>query len=98
MAVGELGRQERERLDRDEADEVELEPAGVLALVGVDDQEAAALEAARLERQADAGGRQEAEPDVERTEVALGEGGVDAQPDALDEEVERPERSGDAGR
>ena len=49
---------------------LELERAGVLALGGIEIEEAAAGEAAAIDAQADAVGRLEAGIDVERPEIA----------------------------
>ena len=78
-----LGGEDADRLDRDRA-EAELEDPGVLALVGVEEQVAAALDHPSIEREADARRGLEGEVEVRRTEVAAsrgeGEGGGRAHP------------------
>src|SRR5690606_2272925 len=69
-AVGHARGDEADRLDRDDARDVELEHSRVLAALGVDVEVAAALDDARVDREPDAVGRLELEAEVERAEVA----------------------------
>ena len=98
-AAGELGGEDADRLDRDRA-EAELEDAGVLALVGVEVEVAAALDHAGVEREADPRGRLEGEAEVGRAEVAavVGEGERGGRAHALDGHRERSELGADRAR
>ena len=91
---GIAGRDEPDRLEAQEVGDGELERAGVLAAVDVDEQVAAALDHAGVDRQADAVGRLEAEREVGGAEVAVAvgrEGQLDAQADVLDDGLQRAE-------
>ena len=96
LLTGQPGFEQADRLERDAILELELEKAGVTAFVGLEAQEATALEAAAVDDEADAFGRLEAE--VER-EVAEGAGGLaraaflrfELQPDVVDHGEQRAE-------
>ena len=88
-AVGHLRVQNPERLDRDGALELELQPACVFALVRIEDEKAAAGEASGVDGKADAVRRLESESEVERSHIARVERRIDLEPDALHEELER---------
>ncbi len=93
-AVGVLGRDQPDRLQAQEVGDGELERARVLAAVDVDEQVAAALDHARVDREPDAVGWLEAEREVGGAEVpvAVGrEAELDAQPDVLDHGLQRAE-------
>ena len=81
----------------DRALEHELEAAGVLALVRVENEEAAAGEAAAVDLEADAVRWLEAERDVERAGVAGCERDVARRPMPVDEKLQRAELAGDSG-
>ena len=85
-----------ERLDGQSL-EAQLEDAGVLALVGVEVEEAAALDRLGVDRDADAVRRLEAEVHVDQAEVRLDAAGAQVEPhaDPVDRQVNGPD--GDVG-
>ena len=79
----------------------QLERAGVLPAVGVEEEVAAALDDAGVDREADAVRRLEAERTIDRPEVAGAVGrtrGPPAHADVLDDRLERPEHRAETGR
>ena len=72
---GQLRVDQADRLERQEVGDRQLERAGVLALVEVEEEVAAALDDAGVDGEADAVRRLEAEREVGRAEVALAVGG-----------------------
>ena len=69
-AVGQLGVEDADRLDLDNALELQFERAGIFALVGIEIKEAAAAEAAAVDVETDAVGRLEARVELHRPEIA----------------------------
>ena len=94
LAVGQLGVEDADRLDVDDALEAQLERPGVFALRDVEIEEAAAGEAAAVDDQADAVRRLEADGEIDGAEIAVlaREGEIGLEPDAVDRDGERTER------
>ena len=94
-AVGETGREQADRLQRDDAGETELHHAGVLMLAFVVEQEAAALDALRIDREADAFRRNEAQIEIREMQIRLGtvvgEIQTELHPDAIDRRDHGPD-------
>ena len=97
--LGRLGVDDADRLDR-ETLERQLEHPGVLALVGIEAEEAAAADRLGIDPHADAGRGLEPEVPVEQAEVGLDAASpqVEAHADAVDGQVERADVEVDAGR
>ena len=99
-AVGKPRRQDADRAHRDELGEGQFQRAGVFALFGFEAEEATALEAAGVDRQADARGRLEVEGQIGGSQVAAAARKAHARDDAesIDRREERTEARAEGRR
>ena len=77
--------------------EHQVEAAGILALVLIEDEEATADEAAGVDIETDAVRRLETKADAERPGIARLEDDIGGKPNALHQKLERAERARNSG-